>query len=325
MISDLHIGASSGADLLRRPELREPLAEAVRDVDRLVVLGDGLELRDGPHRDALAVAGPFFEDMGRALGPDGELLVTAGNHDHGLVAGWIDGRLMIEPSGFLGLEQRIEPREAGVLAARARRACRARARAGRLPGRLAARRRLRDPRPLLRPARHDPDVRAAGRRRDGALGGVAARRAGDAGRLRGRAVAALRVDARAHPAVRARDGQRGRAARRRAPGWRSAAAVAGCGRAPSRCGAGFAVAVAAINRLGIGPVERDLSGAGLRRGYLRGLRRDAAAARRAGAARDLRPLAPLRPVAGRRPRGVDDARRRAAAQHAARGSTSRTS
>jgi hypothetical protein len=35
--------------------------------------------------------------------------------------------------------------------------------------------------------------------------------------------------------------------------------------------AGFAAAVGAINALGIGPVERDLSGAGLRRGYLHGI------------------------------------------------------
>ena len=33
------------------------------------------------------------------------------------MAGWIDGRLLTEPAGFLGLEQRIEPRDAGPLAA----------------------------------------------------------------------------------------------------------------------------------------------------------------------------------------------------------------
>jgi hypothetical protein len=37
-------------------------------------------------------------------------------------------------------------------------------------------------------------------------------------------------------------------------------------------GAGYAAAVAAINRAGIGPVDRDLSGAALRRGYLSGFR-----------------------------------------------------
>src|SRR6185312_1335994 len=102
VISDLHIGASTRADLLRRAELREPLIEAARGVDRVVILGDGLELRDGPQRNAVALAGPLYEELGRALGPDGELLVTAGNHDHGLVAGWIDGRLLTEPAGFLG-------------------------------------------------------------------------------------------------------------------------------------------------------------------------------------------------------------------------------
>src|SRR4051795_13131210 len=116
VISDLHVGAAKRTDLLRRPggpwvlpalqvgpprrparlrppELREPLVEAVRGVDRLVILGDGLELRDGPQRAALPFPGPLFEALGRALGPDGELLMLGGNHDHGLVAGWIDGRL----------------------------------------------------------------------------------------------------------------------------------------------------------------------------------------------------------------------------------------
>ena len=60
----------------------------------------------------------MFADLGQALGPEGELLVVAGNHDHGLVAGWIDGRLQTEPPGFLGLEQRIAPADAGPLAAR---------------------------------------------------------------------------------------------------------------------------------------------------------------------------------------------------------------
>jgi hypothetical protein len=117
VISDLHLGASTRADLLRRPELREPLVAAARGVDRVVILGDGIELRDGPQRDALTVAGALYEELGQALGSGGELLLLGGNHDHGLVAGWIDGRLLTEPAGFLGLEQRIAPRDAGPLAA----------------------------------------------------------------------------------------------------------------------------------------------------------------------------------------------------------------
>ena len=86
--------------------------------DRLLLLGDALELREAPQREAAEIAAPVFADLGRALGPDGELLIVGGNHDHGLVAGWIDGRLQTEPPGFLGLEQRIAPADAGPLAAR---------------------------------------------------------------------------------------------------------------------------------------------------------------------------------------------------------------
>ncbi len=118
VISDLHLGKSEATDLLRRADLREPLLDALADVDRLVILGDGLELREAAHRDAVEIAAPFFADIGRVLGPDRELIVLSGNHDHGLAAGWIDARLQSEPAGFLGLEQRFQPAEAGPLARR---------------------------------------------------------------------------------------------------------------------------------------------------------------------------------------------------------------
>ena len=35
--------------------------------------------------------------------------MLAGNHDHGIAAGWIDSRLQTEPAGFLGLEERYTP------------------------------------------------------------------------------------------------------------------------------------------------------------------------------------------------------------------------
>src|SRR3954447_23039242 len=106
VISDLHLGKTTETDLLRRADLRAPLLEAVSGVDRLVILGDALELREAPHRDAAAIALPVFAALGEALGPDGELVVVAGNHDHGLAAGWIDARLQTEPAGFLSLERR---------------------------------------------------------------------------------------------------------------------------------------------------------------------------------------------------------------------------
>ena len=93
---------------------------AARAIAKIVSLPDtidGVELRDRPKRDIAELAAPVYADLGAALGPDGELVMVAGNHDHGLVAGWIDGRLETEPSGFLGLEQYLEPADAGPLAA----------------------------------------------------------------------------------------------------------------------------------------------------------------------------------------------------------------
>ena len=118
VVSDLHLGRTGQSDLLRRADLREPLLEALADVDRFVILGDGLELREAAHRDAMDVAAPFFAAVGEVLGPDKELLLLAGNHDHGIAAGYIDARLQSEPTGFLGLEQRFEPGQAGPLAQR---------------------------------------------------------------------------------------------------------------------------------------------------------------------------------------------------------------
>jgi hypothetical protein len=118
VISDLHLGKSGHNDLLRRADLRAPLLEALDHVDRLVILGDGLELRESAHREAMETAAPFFAEIGARLGAGKELVLLAGNHDHGIAAGWIDARLQSEPSGFLGLEQRFAPEEAGPLARR---------------------------------------------------------------------------------------------------------------------------------------------------------------------------------------------------------------
>ena len=117
MVSDLHIGSSARADLLRRPEVRRALADRLRDgVDRLVILGDALELRDGPVHEAARDAEPVLRDLGEALGADGEIVLAGGNHDHNLLTGWIEDRL--EQNRPMGLEQRIEPGQAGPVAAR---------------------------------------------------------------------------------------------------------------------------------------------------------------------------------------------------------------
>jgi hypothetical protein len=272
VISDLHIGSGKEVDLVRRADLREPLLEALEGVDRLVVLGDGVELRDRPHRDIDALAGPFFADVGRVLGPGGELIIVGGNHDHGLVAGWIDGRLVAEPSGFLALEQLIAPSEAGPLAATlAARAAPARVRVA-YPGlwlredvyaihghycdlhstvptfeRLAAG-------AMARWVVELPEHDAAPDDYEAALAPIYA----------WMHAITQRHD---HAIVSAGAGASARA-------W---VAMAGQGRTrhPLRTlalGGGFTAAVATLNALGLGPLDRRLTGDALRRGGLYGIR-----------------------------------------------------
>jgi predicted phosphodiesterase len=107
IVSDLHLGSAGGVDLLRRPELRATLLEHARDADRVVLAGDVLELRHGPRREALAAARPFFEELGRALAGR-EVVVIAGNHDHALVEPWLERRSELPKQTPLDAEQRVE-------------------------------------------------------------------------------------------------------------------------------------------------------------------------------------------------------------------------
>ena len=271
VVSDLHVGSAKHSDLLRRPELREPLLEAARGADRLVILGDGVELRDRPKRDIAELAAPLFRDLGAALGPDGELVIVAGNHDHGLVAGWIDGRLETERSGFLGLEQFLEPSEAGRLAATlAGHAAPARVRVA-YPGLWLAD-------GVYAIHGHYSDVHTTVPTFERLATGAMARwivRLPEAGATPDDYEAVLApmyawmsalTQRSEHAVISAGAGASSRA-------W---VALAGDGRRshPLRAtalGAGYVAAVSALNAAGIGPLDRNLSGPSLRRGYLRGI------------------------------------------------------
>jgi predicted phosphodiesterase len=91
VISDLHLGTRTKADLLARPEVRERLIVELESVDHVVLLGDSIELRDGPLSEALAIAAPFFEDLGQALSGRRVTLVP-GNHDYQLASRWLARR-----------------------------------------------------------------------------------------------------------------------------------------------------------------------------------------------------------------------------------------
>src|SRR3954453_11311284 len=87
VLSDLQLGLRSGEDLLRYGEARAVLRERLDGVDRVVLLGDTLELRQGLLSAALGIARPFFAELGAALG-DREVVLVPGNHDHRLLATW---------------------------------------------------------------------------------------------------------------------------------------------------------------------------------------------------------------------------------------------
>jgi Calcineurin-like phosphoesterase len=107
VLSDLHLGTRSRADVLRRPRLRRMLFERIEEADEIVLLGDVVELREQPLPDVLEVALPFFAELGDAL-PGRRVTLLAGNHDHRLVSDWLEERRLAgEP---LGLEQRTDPR-----------------------------------------------------------------------------------------------------------------------------------------------------------------------------------------------------------------------
>jgi len=108
IVSDLHLGSSFSEDLLRDPSLRRPLLEEVAAADRLVLLGDVLELRELPLPRVLDAARPFFEELGEAMSGR-EVLIVPGNHDHRLAEPLLE-RVAIEQGGKnLGLEHRGPP------------------------------------------------------------------------------------------------------------------------------------------------------------------------------------------------------------------------
>ncbi|MEK6228131.1 MAG: metallophosphoesterase [Actinomycetota bacterium] len=89
IVSDLHLGTTSGADVARRPDVFERLAAALSEADRVVVLGDLLELRERPATEVLELAGPCLDALGQATAGK-QVVLVPGNHDHQLVSPALD-------------------------------------------------------------------------------------------------------------------------------------------------------------------------------------------------------------------------------------------
>lgn len=106
IVSDLHLGSGFGEDLLRAGDIRRTLLEEIADADRLVLLGDILELRELPLATVLESVQPFFEELGEAMAGRPIVLVP-GNHDHRLAEPLLEQLALAGDA--LGLEHRAAP------------------------------------------------------------------------------------------------------------------------------------------------------------------------------------------------------------------------
>lgn len=112
VVSDLHLGARLRRDVLRRDEALEALLGALDDVERLVLLGDVVELLEGRPARAMEVAEPVLRALGARLGSEREVIVVPGNHDAALVAPWLHA------GGISTAVDAVLPRDATPLLAR---------------------------------------------------------------------------------------------------------------------------------------------------------------------------------------------------------------
>jgi UDP-2,3-diacylglucosamine pyrophosphatase LpxH len=89
VISDLHLGNRARHDVLRRAAPLQALLEALDGIDRLVLLGDTLELMSRHPRRSMIAAEPVLRAIGARLGREREVIFVPGNHDGPLVRAWV--------------------------------------------------------------------------------------------------------------------------------------------------------------------------------------------------------------------------------------------
>jgi Calcineurin-like phosphoesterase len=106
IVSDLHLGTTSGSDVVRDPGIRAVLLDELRGADRLVLLGDVIELRERPLGAALDLALPALAEIGAAVG-DVEVVLVPGNHDARLAEPLLDELSMA--GAPLALESTADP------------------------------------------------------------------------------------------------------------------------------------------------------------------------------------------------------------------------
>ena len=107
IVSDLHLGTVSGADVARRPEALAGLFEVAASADRLILLGDLLELRERPTAAVLEDVAPLLRRLGEATAGK-QVVLVPGNHDYQLVAPALE-RARVAGDSALGLDGSYDP------------------------------------------------------------------------------------------------------------------------------------------------------------------------------------------------------------------------
>jgi calcineurin-like phosphoesterase family protein len=111
VISDLHLGSRLERDVLRRPAALAALLDALDGVDRLVLLGDTVELMERRATQAMAIAEPVLRAIGARIGPGSEVILVPGNHDAPLVRRWLR-----TTGGPAGVDATVPPDATAALA-----------------------------------------------------------------------------------------------------------------------------------------------------------------------------------------------------------------
>jgi UDP-2,3-diacylglucosamine pyrophosphatase LpxH len=103
VISDLHLGSRLRHDVLRLPAPRERLLSALDGIDRLVLLGDTVELLTRHPERSMHAAEPIIRALGQRMGADREVIVVPGNHDRSLVRAWVraQGSRLVLPDAIV--------------------------------------------------------------------------------------------------------------------------------------------------------------------------------------------------------------------------------
>lgn len=90
VISDIHLGQGGGISVLTRPRPLAALLDALDAHERLVLLGDTVEMQESHPEQSFPIAESVLRAIAERLGPEKQVLLLPGNHDHALVREWTE-------------------------------------------------------------------------------------------------------------------------------------------------------------------------------------------------------------------------------------------